>query len=613
METDRPVSERSACRNRLPRGRASAIALAGVAIVAVFLVATIGSLWWGLRAQRNLSRTLNAQKVRALGRSLGKTTEALLSANEVSALRRIIAESGVEHNLDLLRIVLPDGRVIADADPTDIDLVEIPDAWSPVSPTCEESLVDGEIYLSIPLEVPGRGGASLQIAATTAPFEPALEDQAVAVILASLALIALLVIYRAVRPSLRAVGAIREAVLATAKGLKSTGALEISEEFGREAEAWNALLAEWEATKKQLALGQAKQSLQSRSGVSGEVGAACDGLPHGLVLVDTSGRVKYANGAAGVFLQANRDEMLGADLSRFVEDQKVLEAIQNAAAGPTYERAIVEVARDGSVGGGVLRFVIRPVRREDPGVAMIIIEDITQKRVAEEARTRFLAEAAHELRTPLTNIRLYVETALVEGENDPAIRAKSLNVINEESGRLERIVSDILSVSEIEAGSFKLRRDDVRVDALLEQIKTDYEPQAKEKQITLKLDLPPKLPVLQGDRDKIALALHNLVGNALKYTPEGGCVTVNAAVDKDKLTVDVNDTGIGISEADAERIFEKFYRAENARVANITGSGMGLAIAREVIRLHGGDIVVHSELNKGSNFTLTLPVLSEAA
>ncbi|HEY8666722.1 MAG TPA: ATP-binding protein, partial [Tepidisphaeraceae bacterium] len=241
------------------------------------------------------------------------------------------------------------------------------------------------------------------------------------------------------------------------------------------------------------------------------------------------------------------------------------------------------------------------------------IEDVTQQRVAEEARNTFVAQATHELRTPLTNIRLYVETAIEEGDKNPSIRTNALNIINQESRRLERIVGEMLSVAEIEAGSFKLRSADIYLDLLLEELKADFEQQAKDKKMTLLFNLPPKLPVVHGDRDKIVVALHNLVGNALKYTPEGGQVTVSAVVDRGQLSIDVNDTGIGISEEEAEQIFEKFYRSKDPRVGKITGTGLGLTLAREVVRLHGGDITVRSEVNKGSTFTITLPLGVEAA
>jgi len=244
---------------------------------------------------------------------------------------------------------------------------------------------------------------------------------------------------------------------------------------------------------------------------------------------------------------------------------------------------------------------------------VVIIEDITQQRIAETARNTFLAKAAHELRTPLTNIRLYAESALEESEHNSPTTVKYLNVMNEESQRLSRTVSGILSMAEVEAGSFTLDRNDVHLDVLLQQLRADYEDRAKEKKIKLDFDLPPKFPILHADRDKILLALHNLLSNALKYTLEKGHVTLKVTVDKVQISIAVTDTGIGIAPKDVEKIFDKFYRAKDERVTKIAGSGLGLAIARQVIMLHGGDITVESELDKGSTFTLTLPITEEVA
>jgi signal transduction histidine kinase len=175
------------------------------------------------------------------------------------------------------------------------------------------------------------------------------------------------------------------------------------------------------------------------------------------------------------------------------------------------------------------------------------------------------------------------------------------------------MIVDILSVAEIEAGAMKLKKDDVRLEELFHELQADYAAQAEDKGIELTFNLPPKLPVIQADRNKVSLGLHNLLGNAMKYTPSGGKVSVNVALEPTRLVVDVVDTGIGISSEDRQRIFEKFYRAQDRRVTEITGSGLGLAIAREVVRMHGGDISVESELNKGSTFTLVLPLAKEAA
>jgi PAS domain S-box-containing protein len=359
--------------------------------------------------------------------------------------------------------------------------------------------------------------------------------------------------------------------------------------------------------------------------VRGDLDAACDAMAHGLVLLDDQGRVKYANGAAAAFLRADREKLMGVDVATVIREPSVLAALREVASGTLRRRAVVDVERadvptagQGNAGpataGGVLRFSIRPVRREDSASAMVIIEDITQQKAAEGARHAFVAQATHELRTPLTNIRLYVETAIEDGENDPAIRTKALNVINTEARRLERIVGEMLSVAEIEAGSFKLKNGDVRLDALFEELRHDYSEQAKDKTLTLTFLLPPKLPVLTGDRDKVAIALHNLVGNALKYTPQGGSVTVRVDTSETtgSLAVAVADTGIGIAADECERIFERFYRASDKRVEKITGTGLGLTIAREVARLHGGDITVDSQLDRGSTFTLKLPMKSAA-
>jgi len=473
---------------------------------------------------------------------------------------------------------------------------------------------DNHIQLRYPIHVPGRGGVRLEMAAAVSyPFWVGWEAQTGIGAIGAAGLLALLLVYRNMRARLRGMGAVREALLATMIGEQGTDALTVSGELGNEAKAWNRILLEKEKLSKRMVAGRARETLGAGRENNGDLGAACDAMSQGLVLVDGQMRIKYANGAAAVFLRADRDSLIGRDVSELLLEEEVAKAVRSVACGAIRRRASVEIQRRGETGTVVLRVSVRPVRREDFAAAMILIEDVTQQRVAEEARNAFVAQATHELRTPLTNIRLYVETAIDDGEDDPTLRAKCLNVINQECRRLEQIVSSILSVSEIEAGSMKLQRDDVRVDALFEEIRADYEAQAKEKQIELAFSLPPKLPVIQGDREKFALAVHNLIANALKYTPAEGKVTVSVDAADGQLIVEVRDTGIGISPNDQEHIFEKFYRAEDGRVAKITGSGLGLALAREVVRLHGGDITLESELNKGSTFTLRVPAAAEAA
>ena len=244
---------------------------------------------------------------------------------------------------------------------------------------------------------------------------------------------------------------------------------------------------------------------------------------------------------------------------------------------------------------------------------MIVIEDVTQQKIATKSRDTFINRVTHELRTPLTNILMYAETAMEDGITDAGSIENSLNVINQEALRLNRIVSDMLSVAEIEAGTHEIKRDDLSLIPLIQQVANDHRAAAERKNIRLDLGLPPKMPVIQADRDKVALAVHNLVGNAIKYTPENGRIAIDVDCTDEQLSVTVSDSGIGIREDEIPRVFEQFYRAKDERVSAITGSGLGLSLARDVVRLHGGDITVESEINKGSRFAMTLPIRVRAA
>jgi signal transduction histidine kinase len=328
--------------------------------------------------------------------------------------------------------------------------------------------------------------------------------------------------------------------------------------------------------------------------------------------------VTYANGASAVLLRSPREELSGKPMVSLFPEDAAKAAMAGISGGTVKRRVQWEVERKGENGSAVVRVSVKPARKGDHFAAMAILDDVSQQRVADKARNSLIDQASHELRTPLTNIRLYVEALLEDTGDNPAARSTAINVINQESRRLERIVADMLSVSEIEAGSFRMRRDDVPVLTILDDLKHDFGPQAQDKEIALAFDIAPKLPVMRGDNDKITLALHNLVGNALKYTPAGGTVTVKAFAEglgtaAEILVVEVADTGIGIKPEEHESVFERFYRSSDKRISSIVGTGLGLTLAREVARMHGGDVTLKSKVNEGSTFTFRVPAGSEAA
>lgn len=582
----------------------SMIASTAFACAAVLVGVTVASAWWMTDTLHERAVTERRAEVVRMSGVLATSAESLLAAGETSALRRLVLEAAQTDAVRACRVTLPDGWVVADSDPSRIDTGELPDTWAG-EPVERELAAGSTVRRSI--QIPGRGAATCELEIETAGVRGA----AGAVRIGSLAsgvcgLAVMLLVYRRFRSRLGAIGAVREALIALSREEMDVESLMVHESFGPEAAAWNQLLLERDE-RRQAEIGERVSSVNAGATVGGDGSSVCDLLSDGVVLLDEQGRVTYLNGAAAVMLGATRDELMGSPAPTPLDSGELAKAIADAVRTGSRRRDVFDLPMDDEA-GTVLRFGVRAARGVPDAAVLVSVEDITQFKLAEDSRSAFVAQATHELRTPLTNIRLYIEQLVDEGEEDAALRARAINVIAQETDRLDRIVADMLSVSELEAGSISLREDDVRLDQMFDSLQVDYVAQAKERDIALRFELPPKLPVIHADRDKLCLAIHNLISNALKYTPSGGTVTVriNAGTD-DSISVDVVDTGIGIAPEQLGKVFERFGRADDERVRDITGSGIGLSLAREVARLHGGDITVESKLDEGSTFTLTLP------
>lgn len=614
MQFGRPVMNKLfVVRRDMLRGD-SLFAVIIFVVVAVFLLNLVASIWRNLAFEKDIAQKASVQHTKAVASVLSKAAESLIIGNELSMLRRTVIETGTENHLRNCRILLPDGGVLAAADPAAITVIDLPATWPGKVPPAAEEFSRQGVRFTFPLLIPGRGSALLEVVAgSEVTLEASLIPQTTQMAVACLALASMLLVHRHARFRLKAIGAIHEILLAAQDETVDISALELDPKLGLEAVAWNKLMGERQSTQVRSAIQQVKEVVHEKAAASDALGAAFDAVPCGLALVNAKMEFEHVNGAGAVFLQAERGQLAHTPVANAIKDERVVAAVREAATNAVSKRALIEVEQGCTVTSGVLRYTVAPIRHAETHYALLTIDDITQQRVAAAAMKSFLAKAAHELRTPLTNIRLFVEEALEQCEKDHISTSRCLNVINDEAMRLDRSVAEILSVSQIEAGSFELKRDDVDLDEMLQKLKADHEAQAKEKRITYEFDLPPKLPILHADRDKIALALHNLVGNALKYTLDGGRILVSAQVEKKKVSVSVTDTGLGISPEETEKVFEKFYRSKNPLAATVKGSGLGLPIAREIARLHGGDVTVESELGKGSTFTLILPLEEEGA
>jgi signal transduction histidine kinase len=222
----------------------------------------------------------------------------------------------------------------------------------------------------------------------------------------------------------------------------------------------------------------------------------------------------------------------------------------------------------------------------------------------ETLRRNLMADIAHELRTPLTVIRSDLE-ALLDGVYEPTPEA--LASVQEETLLLARLVDDLRALAQAEAGQLRLEREPLDLAELLRGVAASFDLQAHGQGQELRLELDPDLPVVEADPVRVRQVAANLVSNALRHAPEAGCVTVRAEALPAEVRVSVADDGPGIAEEDVSRIFDRFWRGPQPRAQ---GSGLGLTIARELVRAHGGRIWVESEPGQGSTFFFTLPRLA---
>jgi signal transduction histidine kinase len=239
---------------------------------------------------------------------------------------------------------------------------------------------------------------------------------------------------------------------------------------------------------------------------------------------------------------------------------------------------------------------------------LVVLGDITQQKMEQQAREDFISSVSHELRAPLAAIKGYVEMLLDDEANSPELRREFFNTMNEECDRLARLVDNMINISRIEIGGLVLNRSLVKTRKLLRDAVSAVAAQAKSKNITLQARIPDDLPDMDADKEMFRVAVMNLLGNALKYTSPGGSVALSGERVGDELRVHVVDTGWGISEEEQQKIFQKFYRGKEATDRKVTGNGLGLALTKEIATLHGGDVKLESKLGEGSKFTLVLPV-----
>lgn len=344
--------------------------------------------------------------------------------------------------------------------------------------------------------------------------------------------------------------------------------------------------------------------------------AILNSLRDAVLVTDGFDELSVANARAATLLGFRMDDAIHRPIDEIIGDERLRTLIKEVrSAGVLNKQKNVEhaLASASGVGVGPAEFDVTlaclPDGTNEVGGVVTILRDVTREREISQMKSDFVSQASHELRTPLSSINAYVEM-LIDGEaEDDEARQEFYQIIKGEADRVGRMIDNMLNISRIEAGVYSIDCVETDFVSVCRDVVESMQPQAKAKDIKLSLKHGPLVYTAQADRDMIYQVVMNLASNAVKYTPEGGRVTVSVENDDTSrsVMVTVADTGLGIPPEALDRIFDKFFRIENyKRVAK--GTGLGLNLVKHIVEtVHQGTIHVESEMGMGSRFWFTVP------
>ncbi|HIE27861.1 TPA: sensor histidine kinase [Candidatus Poribacteria bacterium] len=339
--------------------------------------------------------------------------------------------------------------------------------------------------------------------------------------------------------------------------------------------------------------------------------AVVNSIAEGLVVLDKDNCILHINPTAERLLGINTD-LRGSGIDAAIKDQEMRVAIEKSQERiARYEIHSFEVPLKRGEQEIILRMLASPFLDDEGQLlgTVYVLDDITEAKKIERMKSDFVNLVSHEFRTPLTSIRGFVQLILdgKVGSISP-VQERSLKRVLRQAKRLGALIDDLLDVSRIESGRIEMKREVVSLVDVAAQRIEELKPQADEKGITLELIAPDSLPNVMGDSERIGQVFTNLIGNAIKFTEDGGSVTVNLRPEGTYIMARVIDTGSGIPIEKQEKIFDKFYQLGEVQTRQQGGSGLGLSIVKSIVEAHGGRIWVKSQEGKGSDFRFILPI-----
>lgn len=577
---------------------------AGYVFLILFTALVVGFFVTRIIVGQSLEET--ERNLRAKASFLRQISRNSFAGEGLAGLQDRVRELGSETGTRLT-VIREDGTVLADseADParmndhgTRPEVLEARRTGEGRSTRYSDTIRMNMMYLALPVTggdgLAGFVRASLPLTDVSKRLAEVRNAVILTVVLASAAalLLGLLFARRVTEP----LTSMTRAAMAIAEG-ESRHEFEVrsNDEIGTLGRAFNVMIDQLRQRMETIALDRNK------------VLAILSSMVEGVVAIDREEKVLHLNSAAARILDVERESSIG----RAVGDVTTIRQVREILARTMGEvrEVTLETKLYLPTGKRKIEMKAAPLRDRDDELAgaVLVLHDVTELRRLEAVRRDFIANISHELKTPVTAIRGLVETLIDDEGMHPKTQIDFLTRIKDQSLRLSRLITDLLTVSRAESREWAPERERVDLRETARKSMKGLRPVGEGKGIVMEIDFPGEPVVAFGDAEGLRQVIENLVDNAVKYTPSGGRVRLGLRAEERFGVVEVEDTGIGIDPKLHSRIFERFYRVDKARSRELGGTGLGLAIVKHLVLAHGGTIEVESLPGRGSTFRVRIP------
>ena len=336
-----------------------------------------------------------------------------------------------------------------------------------------------------------------------------------------------------------------------------------------------------------------------------------EAIPEAVLILDQSGNANFANHRFSSLMGVSLDEVMGSAPADWCANPELLEIMSNcsgrAATSYLSQTVRLDIGSNKKRKSTVKAYpLFSPTDSTETLGTLIVFRDVSKETAMQRQQGEFVAHVAHELKTPLNTLSLCSEVLLDDDGDDPQIQVEAANTIRDEVERLAGLIDNLLSITKIELGEISIERQRLRLHDFLEDAFQVASRGDKASELTFELDLRPDLCSIMADKDLLRIAINNLLTNAVKYSKPGGVISMSCVETEQTVRIAVRDEGIGIEEDEQDKIFQRFYRTEDAEVRKRVGHGLGLSLALDIVQLHDGTLNVTSKPNEGSEFVIEI-------